>query len=170
MRASAIRRNLSPQQLPVRGRKNMQNEAEQENTYATSYWEISLDPLWIFDADNEKHNYWESADESKGIYISVVKASENIASSTDHLAQIHEVRRNSFENFDTENDSTVTSQDHAQGELIIYNSEAKHRIKSFTFCKHPIAVTISLHDYDSEDLDEFTEWTNKIISRLKILP
>ena len=139
-----------------------------------TFWKLVLPMDWTLKPGSGAALYFESADGSKGLYLTVMKLPALGKAEVPGAAkQLHDMSRRGFEElkdyqYSVLEDDLTASESGAVGILDAYDSQKAYRICTKVVVALPYAVRASFHDYGCDDPTVSRTYIDSIFQSLEV--
>lgn len=150
---------------------------DEYHSLRTETWQLMIPPDWEEQGEDENGIlYFQSADQSKGFYISVLRLSQS-----DHkgdpdgvLQTIRAAEMDSFTQMEeyqwTFSEGSIPADGATRSAIVEAHDPAhQYRITAKIIVALPFVVRASFHDYACEDYDASRQYFDPIIGSLEVL-
>ncbi len=143
------------------------------DTISTETWRVRLPNDWSENNDSRNRIYFESADGSKGAYVSTWRFDDDPRSAAEILESFRRVEVNSFSKMENHTWEAVDEWAASGADLTIMGVDYldrghSYRIVCYLLASLPWVVRWSFHDYDCSDYDASKEFFGPIIDSATI--
>lgn len=144
------------------------------DTISTETWKIHLPSNWSEQQSGAENTLClESADHTKGAYLSTWCFSDDPRSAKEILESFRSVELRSFQamkdkSWESVSESSSDLQDATALAIDLLDRQAHYRIVCYLLCRLPWVVRASFHDYDCADYEVSRQFFQPIIESLQI--